>query len=193
VWLAAGARRGRLGRSTAVCAAGALLLPGVVTLAPFLLWHPGAVLEDVVLFHAGLVPPRYPVSGAGFPALLFDIDIVHDRRAAAPAWSTLLPTVAALAGACAWVWRRAGVVDLLGAGAAASLAAVYFSRAFTVTYWWLPVALLSIAALACPAARPGEVSPGAGSAVPERSSRPARPATATPSSAATAHHSGGAG
>lgn len=192
VWLAAGARQGRLDRSTAVRAAAVLLLPCVVTMAPFLLWHPGAMLQDVLLYHAGLAPPRYPISGAGFPALLFDLDIVHDRGAAAPVWSTLLPTVAALVGACAWVWRRTSVADLLGAGAAASLASVYFSRAFTVTYWWLPVALLSLAAVARPRPRPSEVSPGgdgplarelaavtasvpAGSSTgPERTSRPAR-------------------
>jgi len=192
VWVAAGARQGRLDRSTAVRAAGALLLPGVVTMAPFLLWHPGAMVQDVVLYHAGLAPPRYPIGGAGLPALLFEVDVVHDRWAAAPAWSTLLPTVAALVGACAWVWRRTGVADLLGAGAAASLASLYFSRAFTMTYWWLPVALLSLAAVARPGPRRSEGSPGgdgpvvrevaavsasvpaAGPAVAERTSRPAR-------------------
>jgi hypothetical protein len=192
VWLAASARHGRLDRSTAVRAAGVLLLPSVVTMAPFLLWHPGAMLEDVLLFHAGLVPPRYPIVGAGFPSMLFDLDVVHHRWAAAPVWSTVLPTVAVLVGACAWVWRRPRVADLLGAGAAVSLASVYFSRAFTTTYWWLPVALLSLAAVARPGPRPWGVAPGvarpvvrelaamsasapaAGSAVPEKISRPAR-------------------
>jgi hypothetical protein len=192
VWVAAGARHGRLDRSTAVRAAGALLLPGVVTMVPFLLWHPGAMIQDVLLLHAGLAPPRYPIGGAGLPALLFEVDVVHDRWAAAPAWSTLLPTVAALVGACAWVRRRTRVADLLGAGAAASLASLYFSRAFTMTYWWLPVALLSLAAVARPGPRRSEGSPGgdgpvvrevaavsasvpaAGSAVAERTSRPAR-------------------
>jgi hypothetical protein len=161
-----------------------------VTAAPFLLWHPGAVIEDVLLFHAGLAPPRYPISGAGFPALLFDLDVVHDRWAAAPLWSTLLPTVAALVGAAAWVWRRRGVADLLAAGAAVSLASVYFSRAFTTTYWWLPVAFLSLAAVPGPTRRPLEAargvagpvvrelaavpSPAVAAAVPERTSRPAR-------------------
>jgi Glycosyltransferase family 87 len=194
-WLLAGARQGRLARSTAVRAAGALALPAVVTAAPFLLWHPGAIVEDVLLFHAGLAPSRYPISGAGFPALLFDLDVVHDRWAAAPPWSTLLPTVAALAAAGAWVWRRTRVTDLLAAGAAASLAAVYFSRAFTTTYWWLPVALLSLTALAGPHPRPPAVAAGdpagpvarepadmpapaaavaAAVPVPERASRPAR-------------------
>jgi hypothetical protein len=148
VWLAARWRQGRLRRSAAVGAAVALALPCAATMAPFLLWHPGALVEDVLLFHAGLAPPRYPIGGAGFPALLFELDIVHDRAAVAPVWSTLVPTVAALAAAGAWVWRRARVVDLLGAGAAASVASVYFSRAFTATYWWLPVAMLSLAALA---------------------------------------------
>jgi hypothetical protein len=167
VWLAGRAGHGRLERSTAVRAAGALLLPGLVTMAPFLLWHPGAVIQDVLLFHAGLVVPRYPIGGAGFPALLFDLNLIHDRWAAAPVWSTLLPTVAALVGACVWVWRRTRVADLLGAGAAASLASVYFSRAFTTTYWWLPVALLSLAAVARPGPRPWAVSPGvAGPVVP---------------------------
>jgi hypothetical protein len=190
-WLAGSARHGRLERSTAVRAAGVLVLPSVVTMAPFLLWHPGAMIQDVLLFHAGLVPPRYPISGAGLPALLFDVDVVHDRWAAAPVWSTLLPTVAALAGAGAWVWRRTKLADLLGAGAAASLASVYFSRAFTTTYWWLPVALLSLAAVAGPAQRSRGASggvtgsvvreltavsaaPAVGDAVPERTSRPAR-------------------
>jgi hypothetical protein len=197
-WLLAGARQGRLARSTAVRAAAALALPAAVTAAPFLLWHPGAIVEDVLLFHAGLAPPRYPISGAGFPALLFDLDVIHDRWAAAPPWSTLLPTVAALLAAGVWLWRRPRVGDLLAAGAAVTLASVYFSRAFTTTYWWLPVALLSLAAVARPRPRPREatgpvvrqatVAPvpaaaampvsavaaaGAG-AVPERASRPAR-------------------
>jgi hypothetical protein len=196
-WLAARARRRLLDRPAAVRAAAALALPSVLTMAPFLLWHPAAMLEDVLLFHAGMVPPRYPISGASFPALLFEMDVLHDRWAAAPAWSTLLPSVVALAGACWWVWRRVGVADLLGAGAAATLASVYFSRAFTTTYWWLPVALLSLVAVA--GARPrrrtagGEVGEaassgpaGAGAAVaaggvgagagglPSRSSRVAR-------------------
>lgn len=188
VWLAAGARHGRPERSTAVRAAAVLVLPAALTAAPFLLWHPGAMLEDVLLFHAGLTPPRYPISGASFPALLFDLDVVHDRWAAAPLWSTLLPTVAALVAAGAWVWRRPRVADLLAAGAAASLASVYFSRTFTTTYWWLPVALLSLAAVAGPRPRPLEVAgPAVGelaavptsahavaAAVPERTSRPAR-------------------
>jgi Glycosyltransferase family 87 len=149
-WLAARAWRGGLPRPAALRAAGALALPVAVTAAPFLVWDAGAMLHDVVLFHAGLALPRYPIVGAGLPALLFDLDLIHDRGAAAPVWSTLLPTVAALAAACAWVWRRRGVGDLLGAGAAASLASVYCSRAFTVTYWWLPVTLVSLAALARP-------------------------------------------
>ena len=99
-------------------------------------------------FHLGRTVDRWPIVGAGFPALLFDLDVIRDRGAAAPVWSTMVPTVAALLAACAWVWRRPGVPALLGAGAAASLAALYFSRAFTMTYWWLPVALLSLAALA---------------------------------------------
>jgi hypothetical protein len=170
VWLVAGARHGALQRSTVLRAAAALALPTVVTMAPFLLWHPGAMLQDVVAFHAGLAPPRYPVSGAGFPALLFELDVIHDRRAAAPVWSTLLPTAAALAAAGAWVWRRRRLADLLGVGAAASLAAVYFSRAFTMTYWWLPVALVCLAAVA---STPAPASAG-GSAVPVSTSRAAR-------------------
>jgi hypothetical protein len=149
-WLAASVWRGGLDRSAALRAAGALAFPVAVTAAPFLVWDAGAMLRDVVLFHAGLAPPRYPIVGAGLPALLFELDVFDDRGAAAPAWSTLLPTLAALAAACVWVWRRYGVGDLLAAGAAASLASVYFSRAFTMTYWWLPVALVSLAALARP-------------------------------------------
>jgi hypothetical protein len=190
-WLAARARRGRLDRATAVRAAAALALPCAVTMAPFLLWHPGAIIEDVLLFHAGLAPPRYPILGAGFPALLFDIDVIHDRGAAAPVWSTLLPTVAVLVGACAWVWRRTSVAALFGAGAAASLGAIYFSRAFTVTYWWLPVTLLVLGAVAAARARPDAVptagpppapelaelaasASAGGAAVPGQHSRPAR-------------------
>jgi hypothetical protein len=186
VWLAAGARHGRLDRSTAFRAAGVLVLPGLVTMAPFLLWHPGAMIQDVLLFHVGHAPPRYPIGGAGFPALLFDVDVVHDRWAAAPVWSTLLPTVAALVGACVWVWRRTRVADLLGAGAAASLASLYFSRAFTITYGWLPLALLSLVAVAGGRPPRSEVADGVEgpivegpvvrelAAVPEKTSRPAQ-------------------
>ena len=156
---------------------GTLALPVAVTAAPFLLWDARAMLNDVVLYHAGLAPPRYPIGGAGFPALLFDLDVIHDRGAAAPAWSTLVPTVVALLAACAWVWRRTGVADLLVAGAAALLAALYFSRAFTVTYWWLPAALLSLAALAgASRRRPPEVAaaPAAPTELPEKISQAAR-------------------
>jgi hypothetical protein len=175
-WLAARAWRGGLERSTALRAAGALALPLAVTAVPFLLWNAGAMLQDVVLFHAGLAPPRYPIVGAGLPALLFDLDVIHDRGAAAPVWSTLLPTLAVLAAACSWVWRRTRVTDLLGAGAAVSLASVYFSRAFTVTYWWLPAALLSLAAFARTGARLPEVAAAPGTvpeAVPEKVSQAA--------------------
>jgi hypothetical protein len=105
-------------------------------------------------------------------------------------WSTVLPTVVALVGACLWVRRRTRVADLLGAGAAASLAFVYFSRASTMTYWWLPGTLLSLVAVAGPGPRRSEVAgaidgpvtrelavlptPAAGMAVLERISRPAR-------------------
>ena len=152
-WLAARVWRGGLDRSAALRAAGALALPLALTAAPFLAWDARAMVGDMVLFHAGLAPPRYPIVGAGLPALLFDLDVIHDRAAAAPVWSTLVPTLAALAAACAWTWRRFGVADLLGVGAAASLAALYFSRAFTMTYWWLPVALVSLTVLA----RPGPI------------------------------------
>ena len=149
-WLAARAWRGGLDRSDALRVAGALALPVAVTAAPFLVWDAGATVKDVVLFHAGLAPPRYPISGAGLPALLFDLDLVHDRGAAAPVWSTVVPTLAALAAACVWMWRRGRVTDLFAAGAAATLAALYFSRAFTMTYWWLPVALVSLTVLVRP-------------------------------------------
>jgi hypothetical protein len=149
-WVAGRAWRGGLERSVVLRVAGALALPVAVTAAPFLLWDAGALLRDAVLFHAGLAPPRYPIGGAGLPALLFDLDLVHDRGAAAPVWSTLVPTLASLAAACAWVWRRSGVAELLWVGAAASLAALYFSRAFTMTYWWLPVALVALTVLARP-------------------------------------------
>lgn len=149
-WLAGRAWRGGLDRSMVLRAAGALALPLAVAAAPFLVWDARAMVEDMVLFHAGLAPPRYPIVGAGLPALLFDLDVVHDRGAAAPVWSTMVPTLAALAAACVWVWRRGGVANLLGVGAAASLAALYLSRAFTMTYWWLPVALVSLTVLARP-------------------------------------------
>jgi hypothetical protein len=182
-WLGAGAWQGRLARSIAVRAAGALALPAVVTSAPFLLWHPGAMIEDVLLFHAGLAPPRYPISGAGFPALLFDLGVIHDRWAAAPPWSTLLPTVAVLVAAGVWVRRRNRVADLLAAGTVVSLASVYFSRAFTTTYWWLPVALLSLTALARPQSRASAEAGGAGRPAVREAAAPR--AGATPSPAAT--------
>jgi hypothetical protein len=165
-WLAARAWRGVLDRRTALRTAGALALPVVVTAVPFVLWNAGAMVQDMVLFHAGLAPPRYPIAGAGFPALLFELDVIHDRGAAAPAWSTLVPTLAALAAACAFVWRRTRVVDLLGAGAAVSLASVYFSRAFTTTYWWVPATLLCLAVITRTGPDPAEPA-AAPRAVPE--------------------------
>ena len=77
-WVAGRAWRGGLERSAVLRAAGALALPLAVTAAPFLLWDAGALLRDAVLFHASLAPPRYPIGGAGFPALLSDLDVIHD-------------------------------------------------------------------------------------------------------------------
>jgi hypothetical protein len=147
VWLAGQVAERRLAPAVLFRAVAGLVLPAVVTALPFLLWHPGAFLEDVLLYHLGLTADRYPIVGAGFPALLFDLNVLTDRYAPVPVWATALPTLAAAVGACRWLWRRDGVQSLLGAAAVLSLATVWFSRSFTVTYWWLPLTLLVLAAL----------------------------------------------
>jgi hypothetical protein len=147
VWLAGKVVDRRLPVATVVRVLAGLLLPALVTALPFLLWHRDAFLEDVLWFHLGRTVDRWPIVGAGFPALLFDLDVLTDRYAPAPLWSTLLPTVAATLGTCRWLWRREGTQALFAAAAGLSLATVWFSRVFSLTYWWLPMTLLVLAAL----------------------------------------------
>jgi hypothetical protein len=97
-----------------------------------------------------------------------------------------------LVDACGWVRRRAGAADRLAAGAVASVDPLHHFSGVHEHRLWLPVALLSLAASRVPGAarvrcQPlstgtvvrelGALSalvPAAGSATPERTSRPAR-------------------
>jgi hypothetical protein len=86
----------------------------------------------------GLLVPLFLLANPLFLPFLWpgETDVLLLAGLAGLAWALGRdrPVLAALAAAGAWVWCRSGVAGLLGAGAAASLAALYFSRAFNVTY-----------------------------------------------------------
>jgi hypothetical protein len=146
-WVAGRAAAGLLPVRTAVRTGLALAAPALVCALPFLLWHPGAFLGDVLWYHLGLTPDRYPIVGSGLPALLVDLDVITDRLDPAPVWSTLLPSLAAAVVACRVAWRRHDPASLLLTAGGCFLAAVYCSRYFMATYWWVPMALAALALL----------------------------------------------
>jgi len=146
-WVAGRAAAGLLPVRTAVRTGIALAAPALVCALPFLLWHPGAFLGDVLWYHLGLTPDRYPIVGSGLPALLVDLDVITDRLDPAPVWSTLLPSLAAAAVACRVAWRRHDPAGFLLTAGGCFLAAVYFSRYFMATYWQVPMALAALALL----------------------------------------------
>jgi uncharacterized membrane protein len=61
-----------------------LLLPGLVTIAPFFLWNPGAYWADTVSFVSGSDPHRYPIQGYGFSEILLLLKIIPSPSAYFP-------------------------------------------------------------------------------------------------------------
>jgi len=61
-----------------------LVLPGLVTIAPFFLWNPGAYWADTVSFVAGSDAHRYPIQGYGFSQVLLLLKLVPSPGAYFP-------------------------------------------------------------------------------------------------------------
>jgi len=153
-WLAAEARRGRLGRGRAWWAAAAALAPAALTAAPFLLWHPGDFLTDAVAYHLGLVADAYPIAGHGLPAQLLRAGVLTDPFGPSPPWATVLPAAATLALGGWWVWSRPGLRTLLGVSSLVLLGVCLFHRSFMFSYLAIPATALALAALV-PVRSPG--------------------------------------
>jgi hypothetical protein len=161
VWLARRVRDRELDLRAAVGAAAAAVLPVAVTAVPFLLWHPAAFLDDAVLYHLGASAERFPLAGQGLPSLLHAVQVIRDPMGTAPAWSTTLPTVVALAAGAGWLWRRGrgGPQAFLLAATLVTMSGLWFSRSFMGNYWQVPMTLLALAVVA---PWPAGASPAAG-------------------------------
>jgi Glycosyltransferase family 87 len=161
VWLWAEARQGRMPWRGAWRAAGAGLAIPLATAAPFLLWHPGAFLDDTFGYTLALGRDTYPIFGFNLPRLLLRLGVLRDPFGPAPLWATALPAGAAMLAAAWWLWRRPATRTLLVSAAVALAASLCFHR-WTTEYYYLVVPV-SLALLA-------QVPPRAGAA----------PAAATP-------------
>jgi hypothetical protein len=152
VWVAAEARRGRLGPGGAWPAAAGSLLPAVVTGLPFLAWHPTDFLTDTVAYHLALVPDAYPIAGDGLPAYLLRAGLLHDPFGSAPLWATTLPAVAVLLAGSWWVWAHPGRRTLWWASGLVLGGVLFFHRSFMFYYLDVPATALALAALVRPPA-----------------------------------------
>ena len=163
VWLWAEARAGRLPGRRAWRAAGAALAVPLATGLPFLLWHPGALLDDAVAYPLGLGAHPYPIAGTSLPGLLLHAGVLRDPFGRLPLWSALLP-VAALLACAGWVWRRPSPRTLLLAGGATVLASLFLHRWLYPYYLASPIAILALGLLVrwpAPEAEPESAAPPA--------------------------------
>jgi hypothetical protein len=147
VWLAAEARRGRLGRGRAWRAAAAPLAPAALSAVPFLAWHPRDFLADAVAYHLGLVADAWPIAGHGLPAQLLRAGVLGDPFGPTPLWATALPATLVLLLGCWRLWSCPGLRTLLGVSGLVLLGVLFFHRSFMVYYLNLPITALAAAAL----------------------------------------------
>ena len=82
VWRRSRAERWSTARQLTVLAG--LILPGLLTIAPFFLWNPGAYWADTVSFVSGSDPHRYPIQGYGFSEILLLLKIIPSPGAYFP-------------------------------------------------------------------------------------------------------------
>jgi len=82
VWRRSRAERWSTARQLSVLAG--LILPGLLTIAPFFLWNPGAYWADTVSFVSGSDPHRYPIQGYGFSEILLLLKIIPSPGAYFP-------------------------------------------------------------------------------------------------------------
>ncbi len=84
-----------------------LLVIAAVFMAPYLLWNPGAYIEDTLLFQSGALPGGYPIFGFSLARLMVEIGVLEGYRAAWPALlfhaAFTLPVLAIL---LRWQWKR---------------------------------------------------------------------------------------
>jgi uncharacterized membrane protein len=92
VWRRSQAERWSTVRRLTVLAG--LVLPGLVTIAPFFLWNPGAYWADTVSFVSGSDPHRYPIQGYGFSEILLLLKAIPSPSAYFP--FSILQALAAL-------------------------------------------------------------------------------------------------
>jgi hypothetical protein len=156
IWVAARARRGRLEPRRAWWAVAAVAAPAALTALPFLAWHPRDLLTDAVAYHLGLVADAYPIAGVGLPGLLLGAGVLTDPFGPSPPWATVLPAAAVLLAGGWWVWARPDRRSFLYASGLVLLGVLFFHRSLMFYYLDVPVAALLLAALAEPAAPPGD-------------------------------------
>ena len=147
VFVAAEVRRGRLGRGRAWRAAAATAAPGALAALPFLAWHPGDFLEDVVGYHLGLVADAYPIAGHGLPGLLLRAGVLGDPFGPTPLWATALPAAAVVLAGAWWVWAHPGLRTLLATSGLVLFGVLFFHRSFMFYYVDVPATALVLAAL----------------------------------------------
>jgi hypothetical protein len=127
--------------------------PFVLTVAlvvgPFLLWDPGAFVDDTVTYLTGRSPTSYPLWGFGFGFLLRMVGLVGSENAYVPFWIPQivvgLPMLVALLARQA---RRNGVRAFWLGFAATQLVLGYFSRIFQDNYLAAILSGFSLAFLA---------------------------------------------
>lgn len=128
-----------------------------LTVAPFLVADPGALMADTVLFWAGASDASFPPSGYGLPVRF--PGVVHGPVQAA---LTVLGAVAGLAGAVAVVRRAPGAAALPLATAVAVAGLVVPATTFQANYLVLLAVLASTGWLLVDRRRGDEAAPDGG-------------------------------
>ncbi len=111
------------------------IAPTVVTasviILPFLLWSPGAFLDDVVRFASGGATSSYPISGDGLGQLLLTAGVIRTMWDAYPFWLfQFVLGLPALGLLLWWLRRRPTVSAMLLAYAAWTFVLQFSARYF---------------------------------------------------------------
>jgi hypothetical protein len=136
---------------------GAALFAALVL--PFYLWDPGAFVDSVYKFNAGLLPDSYPLGGTpgfGFAMLAAVFHWVPDRRAYFELTPYLLVTALPLAVLLLWrLARRPSTSQALLGAFVVSFWIYFFSRVFHNNYLGLLTFLLQMGLFAAIDGAPG--------------------------------------
>jgi hypothetical protein len=108
---------------------------GIVVLAPFVAWNPGAFIQDTVVFLAGSGVDAYPINGIGLSAFLLSSGLIHGPRDAFP-FAVIEAVIGVVVWGAAWHWirDRARLGDVLTFVGLALLLVLYVSRYFHDTH-----------------------------------------------------------